>query len=281
VIHQTNAGVAAAWNTGLDAAKGDFIGFVDSDDWISPDMYESMMNNLVEANADIAYTSAVFAYEDGSFSTKRTVQNVHMVMSNAEAFKYINLPGYFYITVWGQLIKRSVVGNLRIQPHGREGGDLRFSYNVLARAETVVYDSTPKYYYRIRGDSNTQSKMKVDFSTLDQSAEMVEMVKNRFPEQLPYALYSHLIHMIGIYDTATKSGLNEAKDVAALRQRIQDFSQKNLATILSSYFPSKRRLFQIRLLSFSPLLYGWSVRIFAKIPSSVVNKMIPRRKSVS
>jgi hypothetical protein len=123
--------------------------------------------------------------------------------------------------------------------------------------------------------------MKVDFTTLDQSAEMVEMVEDRFPEQLPYALYSHLIHMVGAYDTATKSGLNEAKDVAVLQRRIQDFSRKNLATILSSYAPSKRRLFQIRLLTFSPVLYGWSVRIFAKIPSSIVDKVIPRRKSVS
>ncbi len=52
VIKQNNAGAAAARNKGIDCAKGDFIGFVDSDDWIEPDMYEILLKNLIEQNCD-------------------------------------------------------------------------------------------------------------------------------------------------------------------------------------------------------------------------------------
>ena len=53
VIHQQNAGVAAARNAGLAMATGDYIGWVDSDDWIEPDMYECMLDNAQKYEADI------------------------------------------------------------------------------------------------------------------------------------------------------------------------------------------------------------------------------------
>ena len=54
VIHQSNKGVGAARNAGLDVAKGAYIGFVDSDDILRPDMYEFLLNNLIVHNADIS-----------------------------------------------------------------------------------------------------------------------------------------------------------------------------------------------------------------------------------
>lgn len=54
VIHQSNEGVSGARNVGLRIAKGEFIGFVDSDDWIEADMYEYLLQNIQQQDADIA-----------------------------------------------------------------------------------------------------------------------------------------------------------------------------------------------------------------------------------
>ena len=68
VIHQKNMGVSAARNAGLDIARGRYIGFVDSDDWIEPQMYEVMMDAIRENGADMAVCGVRYADEDGKFT---------------------------------------------------------------------------------------------------------------------------------------------------------------------------------------------------------------------
>ena len=68
VIHQKNMGVSAARNAGLDIAHGRYIGFVDSDDWIEPQMYEVMMDAIRENGADMAVCGVRYADEDGKFT---------------------------------------------------------------------------------------------------------------------------------------------------------------------------------------------------------------------
>ena len=97
VIHKHNGGLSSARNAGLEKAHGAFIGFVDSDDYIASDMYESLLTNLQKEDADIAFTSSAHVYEDGSISTKHFVQGQYLVLNTEEAFKYINLPGFFGI----------------------------------------------------------------------------------------------------------------------------------------------------------------------------------------
>ena len=65
VIHQKNAGVSVARNTGIDAATGRYIGFVDSDDWIEPDMFEKLLGEAIQTEADIVMCDATTVYSDG------------------------------------------------------------------------------------------------------------------------------------------------------------------------------------------------------------------------
>lgn len=66
VIHQKNSGVSAARNKGIDVAAGDYIGFVDSDDWIEPNMYECLLAEAEASRADVVMCDATTVYEDGT-----------------------------------------------------------------------------------------------------------------------------------------------------------------------------------------------------------------------
>ena len=69
LIHQKNQGVSMARNNALDIAAGDYIGFIDSDDWIAPDMYSTLYKNAIEYDADISMCNLCYAHpkQDGEF----------------------------------------------------------------------------------------------------------------------------------------------------------------------------------------------------------------------
>ena len=64
VFHKQNEGVSVARNYGLSKASGDYIGFVDSDDWISPEMYERMVSHMIQESADVVYCDALTVWDN-------------------------------------------------------------------------------------------------------------------------------------------------------------------------------------------------------------------------
>lgn len=74
VIHQENAGVSVARNHGIEIAEGEYIGFVDSDDWIEPVMYERLLKEAKETNADVVMCDATTVYSDGKIQADTIMQ---------------------------------------------------------------------------------------------------------------------------------------------------------------------------------------------------------------
>lgn len=78
VIHKKNGGLTSAWKEGVRHASGDLVGFVDSDDWIDPDMYEKLYAALVQQDADMAMAGLVFDYEDPNYPPRRETNRMDM-----------------------------------------------------------------------------------------------------------------------------------------------------------------------------------------------------------
>lgn len=145
-IHQQNQGPSGARNSALRVARGDYIGFVDGDDWIETDMYREMLKACEETQADVAVCS--FRHigdgkEDGAFSGER------YVLSREEALEiYIcdNRPFHIYHSVWSKLFCRNMVGDIRF-PDGRKSEDIIYTTKAFLRINTCVFLDTPYYNY--------------------------------------------------------------------------------------------------------------------------------------
>ncbi len=175
VIHQENGGLSHARNVGLEIATGDFIGFVDSDDWIEPNMYEVLMCALQESGADIAACTRQDEYEDSmpiSINVKTVKSNIY---SAEEALReIINRKRIIYTYVWNKLYKRDVLKNIYF-PKGKMYEDMLWSFQAIGNARLLVCLNYPLYHYLQRPESISHKKELAFNGELDK----FEMIKQR------------------------------------------------------------------------------------------------------
>lgn len=157
VFHTENRGLSCARNLGLDEAKGEWIGFVDSDDWIEPDMYEVLIDRALETGADVVECGVFWEYPE------KTVEQVRkeLSMSGMEAIEKL-LHRELYNAVWNKLWKCQCFDHIRF-PAGRICEDIATTYLVFSAVNCVNSSSACKYHYLRRGSSLS---MKYDMANL-------------------------------------------------------------------------------------------------------------------
>jgi glycosyltransferase involved in cell wall biosynthesis len=85
VVHKPNGGLTSAWKEGVRHASGSLVGFVDSDDWVDPDMYERLQEALDGQQADIAMAGLVFDYEDPSYPPRKETNRMEQTVYEGES----------------------------------------------------------------------------------------------------------------------------------------------------------------------------------------------------
>lgn len=154
VVMSPPKGPSAARNAGLEVMSGDYLGFVDADDFIEPDMYETMMSNMHKCEADIAVCGRFYEYKN---ATLKDPDGKTVKMTPDEAIDMILSESGFFLHCWDKLFKREIVKDLYF-PEDVAVEDRVIVDKLIGSAKAVVYDSTPKYHFRER--SGSLSKMR-------------------------------------------------------------------------------------------------------------------------
>lgn len=185
VIHKKNGGLSSARNAGLDIASGLYIGFVDSDDWISNDMYEHLYSIIEEYECDIAKCDALYTRAT-SINNKTTEKQKIEVIKDDEAIKKL-LETSTMLSVCKRLYKASLFIGVRF-PHGKINEDFVPSYNLFKKSNFIVISNLKKYYYYMREGSITKSGLsEKDFDYIDACDEIIKLVSNDYPQFLELA----------------------------------------------------------------------------------------------
>ena len=151
IITQENQGVSVARNEGLQAAKGEFIAFMDSDDYIHPRFFKSMMACMLEKNADLVVCNALRVNEDTPVSEEKYTQ-IHYKRINGNRF-FKNY--YARHMVWARIYRKEDLRGRQFSTEVHMSEDTFFNLEVvLSIRNPVVYETkTPLYYYLQRADS--------------------------------------------------------------------------------------------------------------------------------
>lgn len=156
VYHQENAGVATARNNLLSHVKGDYVLFVDSDDWIEQDMVEFLVDKVQTYNAEVVTCGIVVNNTEISSDYRQKIWNKETVIEKFLFHK--ELSG----SLWNKLVKTSLLHNIRFHSQISYGEDALFCWLVFQQICTLVWTDRQLYHYRKNMNSISRQKWTPD-----------------------------------------------------------------------------------------------------------------------
>lgn len=156
VIHKENGGAASARNTGLDNATGKYIGFVDADDYIDADMYEILLNDILENDADAARCGIDRVSDDGTVEDWGTgIYGIRIVDNKTLLADIGEGVGILPVSPCNKLFKKECIDNIRFDTRFKFAEDTLFNFMVAKNIKKMVYHDVNRYHYTFNEDSIT------------------------------------------------------------------------------------------------------------------------------
>lgn len=252
VIHKPNGGVGDARNVGVQAATGEYIGFVDGDDYIHHQMYEVLRQQLELHRADIAecdYVKVVGHQAEREYSGAPTT-----LCDNQGALTQLMQWKKFDISVWNKLYRRKVVEQLPF-PVGIIHEDEFWTYRAVFQADLLVHVHFPMYFYQQRADSILGAGFSpANFASTEALLERIAFMRERMPQLAQVAEETFIVHIfyhLRRLAISHKQPLSETKpyfDQYAILLGRQD------KVVLRSFCTTRKRRLQI-----------WFARVLIKI----------------
>lgn len=253
VIHKKNGGLSSARNTGLEIASGDYIAFVDSDDWIEPNAYELLLDAIESMDADIAiigyrWTDGVLNQGDIQIGQNRLLNKDNLW---DEILTKLNNAS------WNKLYKAKLLGDTRYPIDLIHGEDLIFNLEYINRCDRGVINDTVVYNYFIRPDSITGSGFSdKKFMEITVKDEVLKMVEDLYPSKRSVAEKFCFRARMNILRSMHKS--RQEENYAVEIEKIREYIFRNYKNV-STTLRFKEKIEYILYRYFSPI-YKFLIR---------------------
>lgn len=231
VIHKINGGLSDARNAGLEIAVGEYIAFVDSDDFVHECYIEALLKVIEEKDCDIAICGFQ-KFTDGKPIENKELKHVIRCLQPAECYRSTDA---LYDVAWNKLYKKSVIGDIRY-PYRKLHEDIYTTYKIIFSAKKIGATEDELYYYRQRGDSIIGNQTGSPGIDIEEALwERINFFKGRDSAAYANALETYVSNVYKILDNTTKKV--QSGDLKKILQRSKKiakevFKQKTLGTVV-------------------------------------------------
>lgn len=212
VIHKPNGGLSSARNAGLDIAKGDYIGFVDSDDWIESTMYEEMISLMQEKDLDVAFCAANIIENGEKIETRFAYHPNGTVLSKEDVIQ-ATIEDRYMSYAWMKLYHRRCWNGVRF-PEGRLFEDVGAVYLAYSNAEKPIGFIGKGLYNYVKNPTGLtyQRKPETLYHLYLGKAEQLEYARLHCPEAVPKCEALAARFALGTYSDYYCNGFSELAD---------------------------------------------------------------------
>lgn len=245
VFHKENGGSSSARNVGIREAKGDYLGFIDSDDYIEPDMYELLASTIVKYDAPMAQVSRDEVDEDGNRMPDVCIPPKEEWLITPQEMMNELLMHRGDASFCTRLTHRALFAERKF-PEGKLNEDFYLLTHMLTDINRLVILPKQCYHVFYRIGSNSRKKDKNDFSrvfsdNVENADVVMELVKEQYPELIPVAFrfgcFQRLDYLLHIpIGQMTKENVFYRGVVSFLRKNIKKM-------IVNSYLTTKNKLY--------------------------------------
>lgn len=262
VFHKENGGSSSARNLGIREARGQWLGFVDSDDWIEPDMYERLLTAALETKTEIAQASRDEIDEQQNRRPDVCVPPPALTVCPAETFLRELLLHRGDCSFCTKLVKRELFGGRQF-PEGKLNEDFFLLVEMLAAGKGVCILPQQMYHVFYRIGSNTRRKDRNEFSRVftdivDNADYVEELVEKNCPqlrtEAVRFALFQRLDYMLHI-------PVARMVKTDAFYQNVKRYLRSHVKDTLRNPYLTKKNKIYLLLLTAAPKtvrrVHGW------------------------
>lgn len=261
-IFKNNSGVSDTRNRGLDIAKGEYIGFADGDDFIESEMYETLLRNALENNADISHCGFQMVFPskiDYYYNTGKKV-----IQDNKKGIVDLLEGSYVEPSPCVKLFKKEILNGIKMPEEIKINEDVLFNFYAFCNSEKSVYEDKPFYHYILRKGSAATSKVNDHklFDPIKVRKEIFDYCCNNLDIEIQSLAYKkYLFALISMYRTISNFRLKEKKKIA------KEY-KKEFKSIVNKYSLSNRdKLERFMFLYFTPIhmsIYKFYDKVLSK-----------------
>ncbi len=206
VIHQANAGQAAARNHAVKFAQGEFIAFIDSDDFAEPDCLEYLVSLQKKHHADMVIGGFSYLFEDREPSSRELTKEHDILLNATETLVKMNYNQGFGATPWAKIYKKELI----IQhpfPEGQIYEDLATLYKIVGDCDRIAVGNRRIYYWVQRAGSTMRMTFdERQMAGMDAASAQIAYIEKKYPSALKSAKYRYTAKAVELTAACFNSG---------------------------------------------------------------------------
>lgn len=230
VIHKKNSGVSAARNDGLKIAKGEYVTFIDSDDYVDKKYIEILYKDCLKNNAEVSIIGTNAISETGKTTGDYSIEKKKIYNSEG-SIKQLLLGKYYKSAVWGKMYKLDLFKDIRFNVNTKIGEDLEILCKILSECKTINVNTKERlYYYIIRDNSVSHNAEKeIRDEELAVSENIIKEICIKYPKLKKYAIGRYIeVNITQIVEIIGNDRISEEEkciEIEKLKENINKYKK--------------------------------------------------------